>query len=473
MNPFECLSSDIFPNIFQHFVVREILNASLVSPSWNKTISESFSCMEKIWLRFYDPLDDVESLMKSNRKYRNFKVQRKLNPKIENVFKKFEWKGVMMRDMAVFERKINEYQDFMNHLAPSVQEIEWWCVTKKERLQKLLPPIDFPMLRKLECCFCSQSVDMFSVFLGKNPRLNHLKLSTKYTFSYDSNLPSILVQFLKQNNQIKHLTPLNFMFQNDISAETNLDLESIVFSLNFEVVEKENFIKFIQSQPNIASFSFERNSPDVETFSEIFNAMRCCKTIVIEQMCNRSPLNVKIQPSITKLKIVNTFFYLEQFLMATPNLESLYALTLTKEALEFASRNLKSLKLIKCFSKNKNHEEWIRDRPDNFTNITLQRLSAAEFRRDVENWQVSRQLLINKSCSTIIRICFTLEHTFSPKGNVFRAIERLNSLSNIIHTFGIEQNSNKKKLCLAFCEKKKKLVSIISSQLTSSIKVFG
>lgn len=170
MDPLEDISEDIWPMIFQHFSVRDILRATLVSPTWENAIGKCNSCMKNVWLRFYWPLDDEASLMTSERKYQNFKIQRELPSKLDQIFNKFRWKQVMMRDCMELTR--TDFVNMMEKLSSSVEKLEIWDIRVQEG--EVINPIDFPQLNTLDTNLSSYQV--IETFLGKNPRLTKVKL---------------------------------------------------------------------------------------------------------------------------------------------------------------------------------------------------------------------------------------------------------------------------------------------------------
>jgi len=69
MDPLEILPEEICDDIFSHFNVKDIKEASLVSKRWYNIIGQSKICMEKLHLGRVYCLDDVESILESNRQY--------------------------------------------------------------------------------------------------------------------------------------------------------------------------------------------------------------------------------------------------------------------------------------------------------------------------------------------------------------------------------------------------------------------
>lgn len=172
MDPLENLEEDVWRMVFQHFSVRDIIKASLVSPMWNNLIGGSRTCMSKVWLRFYWPTNNVDSLMSSKRKYQNYKVQRGFLPSLIPVFEKYKWVRVMMRDDR--EMDPDNYIGLMQDLAPTLEELELWNVSVVPKdASKDFDPIDFPVLRQLE--WNNTSCQCLKIFLGSNPRLHCIK----------------------------------------------------------------------------------------------------------------------------------------------------------------------------------------------------------------------------------------------------------------------------------------------------------
>lgn len=191
MDPLEKLVIDVWDMIFQHFAVKDIIKVTLVSPLWNKSIGESRISMSKVWLKFYWPLDNVTSLYNSQRKYQNFKVQRELLSPLIPVYKKHQWRKVMIRD---FEMDPNDYIKLMNKLSKTIEELELWNVAVFWKSQSVdLAPIDFPQLQRLE--FFDTSHQLLAVFLGNAPRLIFVKSDRQHMLKHLT--PSKRLQVIK------------------------------------------------------------------------------------------------------------------------------------------------------------------------------------------------------------------------------------------------------------------------------------
>lgn len=264
MDPFKILHEDVYSMIFQHLRVRDIIKCSLVSKLWHDVIGNEHECMKKIWLRFYEPLDDLQSLMESSRKYENFKVQGDLSKSLLPVFNKYKWRKVLMRDNTNMNPE--DYYEFLFGLAPSIEELELWDCSTKDR--KDIEPINFTRLKKLKVNLSNRY--SFAIFLGKNVRLRNIVLmdvSMKFPNAINDFLeaPNPIIQLLRKNPQIKslHLVGVEKIFCEDLTAngtesETKLDLRSFHMWADLkslDTFERENFIKFIETQKNLESIS--------------------------------------------------------------------------------------------------------------------------------------------------------------------------------------------------------------------------
>lgn len=386
MDPLEFLSIDVLPFIFQHFTVKNILQVSLLSLSWNDAVNDS-SCMEKIWLRFYPPIGNIEVLKLSKRNYQNFKLQRMMDPKLKEVFERFRWKRVMMRDIKYEDTKI--LREFMSLLAPSIREIEWWMLTSLPE-KNLCQPVDFHKLQKLECSISPDSFDVFHILCGKNPRLKEVKLTRLAPLELrERNFDNGAVrQFLKLNRNIKHLAlyDMNIIFQEDICE---MNLESFKATLKIDDPEKRFFVKFIESQLELEKITLFMGKLDWHFFTEIWGSLRCCKEIEINTCLTfMVPTNLTVLPNVKKLRVEAPNTIQMCILCATPNLVKLQMSRLTHNVTDYVAHNLKSLQLLKYFQGTEevcHYEELKRSHTNINRNIQFNRQTVSEFIRDISN----------------------------------------------------------------------------------------
>ncbi|KAG5677191.1 hypothetical protein PVAND_006971 [Polypedilum vanderplanki] len=251
MDPLEIFGEDISPLILQHLSVRDIIKCSLVSNFWYEIIGQN--CASKIWLRFYQPLEDVECLMKSKRKYTNFKIQRGFPEKLLPVFNKFKWKHVMLRDDI--EMSYEKLVEFLQDLSPTIESLDLWDIGTKNNFENLIK-IDFPKLKKLEMNLTTRAV--FSLFLGHNPKLIEVTFRDESmnfrNVEQELMLPSnLLHEFLIQNHiEILKLLHCDWTFENDLTQgiSSNFKRLTLTVTTNGRTTNMlANVCKFIKARP--------------------------------------------------------------------------------------------------------------------------------------------------------------------------------------------------------------------------------
>lgn len=350
MDPWECLDDDVLNYIAQHLTVRDILNATLVSPAWNESIGKSSSFVKKIWLKFYEPIDDVQALMKSDRKYQNFKLQRELRETLVPVFNKFQWKRAMLRDEKLPKMPV------LQLLAATVEELDIWNFGIVSAANDVTP-IDFLMLKKLE--FDLALPDTLQLFLGQNPRLHEVDFHAESMYFLEYISPKIRIhEFLKKNPQIRKLhcgSSINDIFEMDISRNVNLNLQSFTFGMNFEDEEKENFVKFFVKQTNLEQLH-AKSIRDWTMFSHLYNNASNCRFIEIGCVFmteGEVTESLIVNPKVVSFKIHAPYDaeYFEPgmtiLLRAMPNLRILSMPAINKEYLLIIVTHLMSLRVLR------------------------------------------------------------------------------------------------------------------------------
>lgn len=336
MDPIECLSIDVLPLIFQHLSVRDILSLSQVSTLCEEVLGDSKECMKKIWLRFYPPLNDVESLLRSKRKYQNFKIQRKFPEKCVPVFNTHRWRQVMIRDCNDIDDKI-----FVD-LAKTVEEIDIWNVTVTSAC-----PIDFPRLKKLECNLETASLSMFC---GKNPALKEVN----FTSNTELDVADVDVEaFLESNPQIETLelvsANLNRMFKAECFADL-LKLKKLKVSIDFKNNDKEIFFKFIRCQTSLQEIIVQ-NCYDMAMLSDMMKESLSCKVLRLLQNPFRYSVFHNILPNVIELELPQIIGFKDMLFRCFPNLQILCLNSvLSQETLSFIAHNLHSIRILKAKS---------------------------------------------------------------------------------------------------------------------------
>lgn len=252
MNSIDILNHDCLSEILKYLPVRDLLNFSLVSRKFSESLSSSKKNLERIYLRFYEPLGDIECLMSSSREYSSFKLQHAMPAKMNHVFNKFKWKHAMLRDQERVSYK--KFIKFMTQLALTVETLDLWDINMKTEVADFIK-VDFSRLRKLEMNLTNRAV--FSIFLGNNPMLKILKIndsSVKFPRAQDQMMvPTNLIHELIKANKLTELKLLycTWAFEHDLTesytSKTYLKTITVTFdtSLNVPNTQINNIRKFI------------------------------------------------------------------------------------------------------------------------------------------------------------------------------------------------------------------------------------
>jgi hypothetical protein len=327
--------------------VRDFIKASLVAPAWHESIGNSRSVMKKVWLKFYEPIDDVDCLLESTRKYQNFKVQRGLNATLVPVFKKFQWNQVMMRD-DIMEH--HQFVEFMGKLAPTVESLDIWNIELTSTPDNATP-IDFPLLREFEL-----GSSKLHPFFGKNPRLRSVKLEVAHDESDQ------VYEFFEKNPQITALSlhSLPELLQHNSDRVLTLNLSRISFDVYSDTHEDaRNILKFLDQQRNLEVIVLTHygHRRDWKIVADIWNSARRCKSFSISSpraMSKKEIVQFNVNQSVEELKFVamnnveNDF--LAPIIAAAPNLKSLSMPTINKKQLSFITQHLKELQVLRTIN---------------------------------------------------------------------------------------------------------------------------
>lgn len=131
LNPFELLHEHIHELIIQHLKGSEVLECSLVSPKWHKTLGSSRNAMKRVLLKFMLQensdkffIESMMCLLQSTRSYQNvwtsyvFGYKKQFVPALLKVFRKFSDSIVSMdveKDFAVNNLHLTALEDLLMH----------------------------------------------------------------------------------------------------------------------------------------------------------------------------------------------------------------------------------------------------------------------------------------------------------------------------------------------------------------------
>lgn len=348
MDPLDMSFVDVYDLILQHFKAKEAIQSSLVSKSWYEVIGSSHDCMKHVWLRIDNPIEQLQTLKRSDRKYENFRIQPGLRIELSKVLKKFRPKMAMITDDD--EVKYDDHYNFMMSLAPTVEQLHPGEASMISAFK--LKTVDFPKLKELQYTLTDHYA--FSIFLGSNPKLEKVLLSFGNQMPSDFLIPTNLIhQFFQRNPQIKSLwmCEIDYAFLYDITQNVHLDLKTFAFGktcCNFSEKVRVNLVKFIKHQKNLEWLKI-LCLHDLEVFLRIWNETKFKKLFIMD--CNLKGA-MENHELLTNYHIVEINFYLNpscrilKFLRATPNLTTFRVRQLSPEILEYCARSMPRLQSI-------------------------------------------------------------------------------------------------------------------------------
>jgi hypothetical protein len=391
MDPLKLLC-DVHDLIFQHLTVDEILEVSLVSRNYYKTIGKSNAAMKQIWLnigdRFNEPKrEDLKAFRASERSYQNFKMSEIENGLQILLFPKRQWK----RGQIDIQSFLN-FRDFMNLLEifhETIEELEIFDMDIEfvEHQQEL----EFNKLKKLRVAFVTALA--MKPFMKNLRKLEKLTLEDVQDFEMMNQRNSVetITKFLEVQPQLTHLSLSGEAFAKTFEEKSVFDFELIYLRVEFSGGSEKsrkllkNFQTFLESQKKLQRLTF-CDWTDVEVVQTIFKTSFVSR-ISFDYFDSDSK---KIDTNSLKLSenqnIVNLDFEVENleldwvkpFLLASPNITILYFFHVNQEVFDFVLRNCRNLKRLKycsIFSGFKNSSEVIKN-----SNIEIVEQKFVDFR---------------------------------------------------------------------------------------------
>lgn len=333
-NPLIVLNEDIHRYIFQHFEVGDVQKISLVSQLWYHLIGSSRECMNKL-IYSVETESQMKTLKWTLRRYEHFKVSPYFFKELSNVFRTFRVKSLRMSEIYDKEIAHGDYVCFIKSFAETVEYLGLCDVAIKNLPTQV---IEFPNLKKLHCSNVNKN---FELFLGNNPKLDHVLISQDNGELLRQN--DVIIKFLKKNMKIKTLCLLNIenIFIHDISVILNATkLINFTFTTNFinkprQVIE--NFLKFLEAQSALEEI-YVIGCQNKKILFDIWNSSTHAKTFIID--CNSNEIhnsNLEIQSNnlIEEIDFCLTSSILAIFfLRASPNIKYCKVRQLSKQFLE-------------------------------------------------------------------------------------------------------------------------------------------
>ncbi|KAG5667499.1 hypothetical protein PVAND_015478 [Polypedilum vanderplanki] len=383
------LPLEIIEIIFSYLPIKELLNASLVSKSWNNIIgsSEAFKKHSVVNLYHWDwDKNKFPEIKRSSREYealniKIFKCKDKDKSVLLNLLKSKNWRKVFFNVSKVSSQKhfVNFIQPLENVKDLSIMNVQIRELNKHNKI----------ILNELESLsFSDIAIDTLYTFMAQQPSLKRLSLrfiSSDILSKEQSGV--VITNFLKSNSFIRELElnedVTNDLFKKDITNKVKLSLKSLSIGLNnTESDVKNNLEIFLKSQYSSLEqleillqqkfdirneefwWDHERNlreeNNDLVILFDVWNDLHSLKFLCLRFMKDKnvaeispsSYKNLKKNSNIKSLSIrhISRPNLQEKYILAilnlVPNLTSLYITKLTPSLVRVVAYNLKLLRKI-------------------------------------------------------------------------------------------------------------------------------
>jgi hypothetical protein len=352
---------DVHDLIFQHLTVDEILEVSLVSRNYYKTIGKSNAAMKQVWLnigdRFNEPKrEDLKAFRASDRNYQNFKMSEIENGLQILLFPKRQWK----RGQIDIQSFLN-FRDFVNLLEifhETIEELEIFDMDIEfvEHQQEL----KFDELKKLRVAFVTAlAMKPFMKPLGK---LEKLTLEDVHDFEMKNQRKSVetITKFLELQTQLTHLSLSGEAFVKTFEDRAKFDFELIYLRAEFSGESKkllQNFQTFLESQKKLQWLTLCEWT-DVEVVQTIFRTSSISRLSFDyfdsdSKKIDSNSLNLSINQNIVTLdfEVENLDLnWVKPFLLASPKVGILYFFHVNQEVFDFVLKHCKNLRRLKYCS---------------------------------------------------------------------------------------------------------------------------
>ena len=365
MDPINCLHLHVHDLVFQHLFVKEILECSLVSKCWNKSIGRSSRAMKEVWLnvgdRFNEPKkEDLRAFRASERKYQNFKISEIENGLQILLFPKRRWQRAQI-DIQSF----TTYKDYVNLLRifhESVVELDLFDMDIEDG-RDINEVVDFPSLNKLKIGFVSS--------IALRPFLSHIKSLDKLVLENISDMGSaidnsneLMLKFVHLQPQLAHLSLTSEafikIFENAEMFNFQLTYLLIDYNGKRDTSESktllENFDIFIINQKQLQWITLCKWTCEV-TVSQIISCSNINRVSFDyyedSDKFDSSSLELKVNENIKQLDFdfedLN-LDWLKPIFKAAPKTEILYFFHVSQELLQYLLLNFKHLKTLEYCS---------------------------------------------------------------------------------------------------------------------------
>ena len=387
------LPPEMREEIFNYLSRRELLDACLVSSTWNELIGSSDAFKKKVSIAIHPwsrkKPKKPKYINNSIRSYDNFSISNfEAGPEVIFLSSKV-WKRASIQ-IEIFPSKA-DYIKYLKFFSENIRDLKILSthIATTDSIEKLT----LPYLEVLE--FSSVPVMAVEPFVSCHNKLKSLYLKYMYESPFNAELmTSTLIKLFELNNTIKdlelHADVSNELFKKDISDNVNFQLKTLTLCSDYDRarddVIQDNILKFIKSQANSVEhlkFVFRhhpehnqanhwfvnprgRSNPEGKDFLmviKMWNDMKKLKKLAIRfmkacEITEEEPELLKnMLPNINIIELHIQFDkynedlpwkYLKAIIKASPNVEVIKIRHLSSDLLSFLALNLIKLKLVNC-----------------------------------------------------------------------------------------------------------------------------
>lgn len=352
MDPLEKLPEDIHDHLLQHFDVKEILEASLVSKSWYEAVAKSLKCMKKVRLHlrarrktnFAERIETLQWMSRDDgRNYQHLQINCLLDEGISReVFKFLKAKGSSVETINIRSCKFEENDVIERISMPKLEELKMMFVprdamnsllTSSSCLKRLILRNEFPLCYDgIDYTPKEATVNSVKECLQRNLKLEEIEIQGR---------PNFLSFFHEKLSEFKNLNLKKFVVKIEMSAD------------KIESENEENLLDFLKIQAHSLEHVYV-DSCSTQVIQQVFNQMPALKFIRFDIEL-REPnkfvikdLNLSPNEKITQLELpyIPLLDDVKEFLDLVPNVEEILVAHLNPLQIEYATTKLLKLKTI-------------------------------------------------------------------------------------------------------------------------------
>lgn len=362
MDPLVKCHEHVHSLIFQHLSVPELLECSLVSRKWYKTIGASSQAMSKLWLnvgdRFNEPKKcDLKVFRASERNYQNFKMSEIENGLQIVLFPRREWRGAQI-DIQSFT-SFKDYVNLLRIFNETIVDLDLFDMDI-ENVESQPEALSFKKLQKLRIGYVNSAA--LQPFMRNMKKLERIVLENISDIGKtNDNSRELITKFLQLQPQLTYLS-----LSSEAFVKSFEDVSVFDFQLKYLLIEYsekgendvsrkvlENLENFLMNQKQLKWITLCE-----WTFSQTISTIFLNKSIQrvsfdYEDLKNFSSMKVNVNQNLKHLDFDCeniTLKWIQPILECAPKAEILYVFHVTEELLDYVLTKLKFLKVLRYCS---------------------------------------------------------------------------------------------------------------------------